>query len=384
MQFEFAIATRIIFGAGQFAKTGQLAADMGKRAFVVAGISGDAPHSLIGHLHSSSITATVWPVSGEPTIASIQQGVMAARQFEADLVIGIGGGSALDSAKAIAVMLTNPGDLSDYLEVVGQGHALAIPSVPVITIPTTAGTGSEVTRNAVIGAPESGVKVSLRSSLMLSRLALVDPELTYSLPPELTASTGLDALTQLIEPFVCNAPNPITDGICREGIKHSAGALLRAYKNGQDGAARQQLSLASLLGGLALANARLGAVHGVAGVLGGMLPIPHGVICARLLPFVMDINIKALMARLPDSVALARYREIASIITGNPRAEPLEGVNWVHDLCQALQIQPLGSFGLERSQFPELMERSFRASSMKGNPLPLMTAELLEILERAL
>jgi alcohol dehydrogenase class IV len=384
MQFEFATATRIIFGAGELAKLARLAAEMGQRAFIVTGISGDTPQFLSGQLHSAAMTASVWPVSGEPTIATIQQGAEAARQFEADLVIGIGGGSALDSAKAIAAMLTNPGELSDYLEVVGQGHALAVPPLPVITIPTTAGTGSEVTRNAVIGVPESGVKVSLRSPLMLPRLALVDPELTYSLPPELTASTGLDALTQLIEPFVCNAPNPITDGLCREGLKLSAGALVRAYKNGQDSQARQELSLASLLGGLALANARLGAVHGVAGALGGMLPIPHGSICARLLPFVMEANIKALTKRLPDSAALRRYREIACIVSGNPRAGPLDGASWVQDLCGELRIQPLGSFGLQRSHFPELVEKSLRASSMKGNPVQLMPEELLEILERAL
>lgn len=384
MQFEFTTATRILFGVGVSSKIGQLAADLGTRASIVAGISGDAVQTLIDTIHSSSVATTVYTIDGEPSVEVIRQGVNDAKQFEANLVIGLGGGSALDSAKAIAAMLTNPGDLTDYLEVVGQGRTLTHPPVPIIAIPTTAGTGAEVTRNAVIGAPEFGVKVSLRSPLMLPRLALVDPELTYNLPPDLTASTGLDALTQLIEPFVCNSPNPITDGICREGMKHSSRALLRAYKDGHDFAARQDLCIASLFGGLALANARLGAVHGIAGVLGGMLSTPHGAICARLLPLVMEINLHALRARIPDSTSLDRYREIARIITGNHRAEAFDGVQWVREQCAELQVQPLGNLGLNRSQFLDVIEKAFRASSMKGNPLPLMPDEILEILERAL
>ena len=363
---------------------GQLATELGTRAFIVAGISGDIVHILGDILRSSSLQITVYPIAGEPTIEVVNKGVEEAKQFDADLVIGFGGGSALDCAKAIAAMLTNSGNLTKYLEVVGQGRSLTIPPLPVITIPTTAGTGSEVTRNAVIGVPENAVKVSLRSPMMLPRLALIDPELTYNLPPDLTASTGLDALTQLIEPFVCNAPTPITDGMCREGMKHSASALLEAYQDGHNTTARQKLCVASLLGGLALANARLGAVHGIAGVLGGMFSIPHGAICARLLPFVMEINIRALRAREQNNNILERFREVSRILTGSDRADARDGVLWVHELCSQLNIQPLGRLGVDQALLSDLIEKSIRSSSMKGNPVTLNNDELLEILERAM
>ena len=259
MQFEFSTANRIIFGAGARLKIGQVAKELGSRALVISGIPGKATQELVEILDCASVGTTIYSINGEPTIETIQQGVIVARQYKVDLVIGMGGGSALDSAKAVAVMLTNPGDLTDYLETIGQGLSLNNPPIPVILIPTTAGTGSEVTRNAVIGAPEFGIKVSLRSPLMLPRLAVIDPELTYTLPAELTASTGMDALTQLIEPFVCNNPNPITDGLCREGISHTARALLRAYRDGHDVEARHDLCIASLLGGIALANRAAGS-----------------------------------------------------------------------------------------------------------------------------
>ena len=232
------------------------------------------------------------------------------------MVIGLGGGSAIDTGKAIAALLTNPGDPLDYLEVIGRGQALQQTPLPYIAIPTTAGTGSEVTRNAVLASHEHHVKVSLRSPLMLPRVAIVDPELTYSLPPAITASTGLDALTQLIEPYTCNSPNPMIDAICREGMQRAARSLKRAYQNGSDAAAREDMSIAALFGGMALANAKLGAVHGFAGPLGGLFPAPHGMICARLLPFVVEANVRALQMREPDSPVLKRYDEVAQLLTG--------------------------------------------------------------------
>jgi alcohol dehydrogenase class IV len=235
-------------------------------------------------------------------------------------VIGLGGGSVLDAAKAIAALMTNGGHPLDYLEVVGRGQALRVPAAAMIAIPTTAGTGTEVTRNAVLGSPEHHVKVSLRSPLMLPRLALVDPELTYDLPPALTASTGLDALTQLLEPFVSHQGNPMTDALCREGLRRAAQALPRVFANGQDRAAREDMALASLFGGLALANAKLGAVHGLAAPIGGMFPAPHGAVCAALLPHVMAINVRALRDRQPDAEALRRYDQAAQLLTGNAAA----------------------------------------------------------------
>jgi alcohol dehydrogenase class IV len=323
-------------------------------------------------------------VRGEPTTVLVREGVELARQQACDVVIGFGGGSCLDAGKAIAILSANEGDVYDYLEVIGKGKALTRPSIPYIAVPTTAGTGTEVSRNAVLGAPEFGVKVSLRSPYMLARLAIVDPTLTYSLPPEITASTGLDALTQLIEPFVCNSPNPMVDAITREGMKRAARSLVRAYQHGDDETARVDMSIAALFSGLALANARLGAVHGFAGVLGGSLNAPHGAVCARLLPEVMSVNVRALSERDPRSETLRRYDEVAQILTGSSAARAADGVRWVTETCDTLKIPRLSAYGLHRDNFPVLIEKSARASSMKGNPIILTPEEMENVLERAL
>ena len=300
------------------------------------------------------------------------------------MIIGLGGGSVLDAGKAIAALVTNPGDVFDYLEVIGKGQPLVNAPLPYIAIPTTAGTGSEVTRNAVIESTEQNVKVSLRSPLMLPQVALVDPELTYHLPPGITASSGLDALTQLIEPFVSVKANPLTDAICREGIHHTARSLRRAHENGADRDARAGMSLASLFGGMALANAALGTVHGFAGPLGGMLHAPHGALCARLLPFVMEANITALETRHPAHPALARYVEIAQILMGNKDATAHDGVKWTSKLVRALNISMLSSYGMSKENFPEAVEKTQKANSFKGNPIALNEEELILILEKAL
>jgi alcohol dehydrogenase class IV len=298
--------------------------------------------------------------------------------------VGFGGGSALDAAKAIAALLANGGDPLDYLEVIGRGKPLTQPSLPCIAIPTTAGTGAEVTRNAVLASVEHRVKVSLRSPHMLPRLALVDPELTYDLPPAVTASTGLDALTQLVEPFVSQRANPLTDALCREGMRRAARSLRRAYERGDDAAAREDMALASLFGGLALANAALGVVHGFAGPIGGMFPAPHGAVCARLLPYVMDANLRALRERSPTHEALNRYEEIAHILTGSAHATAADGVRWVQETGSALDIPPLAAYGMAADDVPVLVEKAAAASSTKGNPISLTPDEMREILARAL
>ena len=267
-------------------------------------------------------------------------------------MIGIGGGSALDAAKAIAALLTNAGDLFDYLEVIGRAQPLVHPAAPCIAIPTTAGTGSEVTRNAVLSSPEHRVKVSLRSAYMLPRVALVDPELTYELPPSVTAATGLDALTQLIEPYVSPRANPVTDGMCVEGIRRAARSLRRAVENGRDTSAREDMALASLFGGLALANAGLGAVHGFAGPMGGMFPAPHGAVCAALLPHVMETNLRALRSRAPSSESLSRYSELGPLLTGRTQATADDAVQWIHELVTALHIPRLKSYGITSADIP--------------------------------
>lgn len=383
MNFEFATATRILFGPGTLAQAAPAAAALGRHVLLVQGGPADLADSLRSDLAAQGVAVTAFPVSSEPTIEKVIAGVAEARQAGCDLVVGLGGGSAIDAAKAIAALSTNAGDPLDYLEVVGRGRPLSHPPLPIIAIPTTAGTGAEVTRNAVLASPEHQVKVSLRSPLMLPRLAIVDPELTYSLPPEITASTGLDALTQVMEPFVSHKANPLTDALCREGLIKAGRSLRRVYENGHDAAAREEMALVSLLGGLALANAALGAVHGFAGPLGGMYPAPHGLICARLLPHVMEANVRAMQERAPQHPALARYDEVARLLTGRPGAKATDGVAWVQALCRDLAIPPLCDYGLAEEVFPEVVMKAQAASSMKGNPISLADQELTQILHLA-
>lgn len=383
MHFEFATATRIIFGAGTLREAGPLAREFGRQALVASGRNLRRADPLLAGLRASEVSAAVFSVPGEPEIATVQQGAALAKREGCELVIGFGGGSALDAAKAIAAMLTNDGDLLDYLEVIGRGQPLTRPGAPFIAIPTTAGTGSEVTRNAVLASPEHRVKVSLRSPLMLAKVALVDPELTCDLPPAITASTGLDALTQLIEPFVCLRANPMTDALCADGIRRVARSLGGAFGDGHDQAARGDMALASLYGGLALANAGLGAVHGFAGPIGGMFPAPHGAVCAALLPHVMATNLSALRQRQPTSAAIARYTEVARLLTGKARARADDGVAWVRQLVGDLRIPSLAAYGLTRDCVSEVVSKAARASSMQSNPIPLTAEELSEALRAA-
>ncbi len=384
MRFEFATATQIIFGPGTLQQVGALATGLGNRALVVTGGSPRFTQPLLDVLTASHIPYSTFEITTEPSVGRVLEGVAQAQEAGCDMIISLGGGSAIDAGKAIAALIANPGDPLDYLEVIGKGQPLRAAPLPFIAIPTTAGTGAEVTRNAVLASPEHRVKVSLRSPLMLPRVALIDPELTRSLPPEVTASTGMDALTQVIEPYVCNAPNPIVDALCREAMARGARALRRAYEQPDDLAAREDMALVSLFGGLALANAKLGAVHGFAGPLGGMYPIPHGVACACLLPYVMEANVRALQARQPEAEALRRYGEIARIVTGRPDATLADAVTWARELAAALHIPRLSAYGVQREHFPEIVEKSARASSMKGNPIALTEDELTAILEQAL
>lgn len=381
--FEFATAARIVFGAGRLADTGAMAKECGRHALVVTGRNGQRAEPLLRSLSTAGLTNTSFPVGGEPTLELVRDGTALAREHGCDLVIGFGGGSVIDAAKAIAALLANGGDPLDYVEVIGNGKPITRPSAPFLAIPTTAGTGAEVTRNAVLGSPEHRVKVSMRSPWMLPRAAIVDPELTGSLPRDVTACTGLDALTQLIEPFVCNKANPMTDAICREGMRRAARSLRRVCESGNDPAAREDMSLASLFGGMALANAGLGAVHGFAAPLGGMFAAPHGAICAALLPHVMDANIRA-ASRAPRTTTLRRYEEVARILTADPRASSQDGIDWVRETCRALRIAPLRAHGVRESDFPALIEKAAAASSMKANPIPLAPDELAEILRAAL
>lgn len=382
MQFECATADRIIFGPGSLEKISSFVEPLDGPALVVAGSSAKRVSPLLRILEELKIQFDIFHVSGEPTTNIALEGANHARKMGARMVFGFGGGSVLDTGKVIAALLTNHGDLFDYLEVIGKGKSIVQPPVPYVAIPTTAGTGAEVTRNAVLLSPEHHVKVSMRSPLMLPSLAVVDPELTYSVPPAVTASTGLDAFTQLLEAFVSRKANPLTDCMCREGIQRASRSLKIVFEDGTNVSAREDMALASLFGGLALANAGLGAVHGFAGPLGGMFEAPHGAVCARLLPFVIETNVRVLEEREPASLSLKRFGELAQLLTGEARAQA--GVQWIKNLCYALNIPPLSEFGLKTGHIPEVVEKSRNSSSMKGNPISLTAEELTEILEQAI
>jgi alcohol dehydrogenase class IV len=375
--FEFVTSKRIIFGNGAISKVREIAPELGRKALIVCGSGSVSIDLLTEFLEAGQVAWEIYRVTHEPDIPTIEAGLVQAKTAECQFVIGIGGGSILDSAKAISALMTNSGSLMDYLEVIGGGQKVSHQSAPIIALPTTAGTGSEVTRNAVIASPEHQVKVSMRSPLMIPSVAIVDPELTYSMPPAVTASTGMDALTQVIEAYVSNKANPMTDAIAREGIERGARSLLDAYQDGSNAAAREDMALTSLFGGLVLANAGLGAVHGFAGPIGGMFNAPHGVICACLLPYVMKYNAQVVQ-HLPEMAHVStRFRDVAQWVTGNPDADIQDGVKWIEALAHDLQIPGLHVIGIEKSDFPQIIEKSKVSSSMQKNPVRL-DEEILE------
>jgi alcohol dehydrogenase class IV len=384
VQFDFATASRIVFGPGTAKEMVPAAASFGRRALFVMGKSSERALTWIEKLRADGFRVAEFHMAGEPTVETVLTGMEEARSEACEVIIGMGGGSVIDAGKAVATLVANPGPVYDYLEVVGKGRPLVHQALPFVAVPTTAGTGSEVTRNAVLGVTEKRVKVSLRGSQMLPKVAIVDPELTCSLPPEVTATSGMDALTQLIEPFLSAGANAITDAICRDGIGRVRRSLKAAFNNGEDRRAREDMSLAALFGGMALANARLGAVHGFAGPIGGMYPVGHGAVCARLLPVVMEANLAALRERTPQAPILVRFKELAAILTGNPGAAAEEGIEWLYELREALQIRPLAAYGVRQEDMAEIITRARQANSMKGNSVALNEAELEGIVESAL
>ncbi len=384
-EFEFATAARIIFGDGSAAQLPQLAHELGSHALLVTDSFQPEPVTrLIDALRDSGLKLTRFPISGEPSVEVIDEAKAVATAADCDLVISIGGGSVIDSGKAGAALIPNEGALLDYLEVIGAGKKLSADPLPFIALPTTAGTGAEVSKNAVLGSKAQRVKVSLRDNRMLADVALVDPLLTHSVPPAVTASTGMDALTQVLEPFVSHLATPLTDGMCSEGLRRAGRSLRRVYQQLHDAPARRDMALVSLLGGLALANAKLGAVHGFAGVLGGMYGAPHGAICAALLPPVMAANIKALVEREPENPSLQRYEYAAQFLLCDSSATAQDAMDWIGATSQQFGIPGLGAYGLRAEDFDEIVAKSSVSSSMKGNPIELSAAELKAILIAAL
>jgi alcohol dehydrogenase class IV len=394
--FEFATAGRIMAGAGRAAELPGVLAGLGSRVLVCTGAN---PGRHAGLLAGLGPPSAVFAVPGEPTADLARAGVAAAREHGADVIAAIGGGSVIDTAKAVAMLLANGGDPLDYLESAGSGRAITRPSVPCVAVPTTAGTGAEVTANAVLAVPEHRLKASLRSPLMIPRVALVDPLLSASCPPPVTAASGLDALTQCLEPFVSVRATPLTDGLAREGLRRAGLGLRAAYADGADLAARADMAICALLGGMALANARLGAVHGLAGVIGGTADVPHGFACAALLAPVIEANVRALRSGRAGSAGrgravldrsvlsravLDRYGEAAGLLTGQPGASAEDGVAWIRQTLDLLAVPGLAAFGLRAGQAAAIAAQALTSSSMQGNPVPLSQDELEAIIGQAL
>ncbi len=384
--FEFATAGRIIFGCGKVKELPELLKPFGKKVLLVTGAHPERHEKLKRAIEEAGLGVELQSVRKEPTVERVNEIAEYIQRRQCDAVVGIGGGSVLDAGKAAAALANNPGELMDYLEGVGRGKVLPCPSLPYIAVPTTAGTGSEVTKNAVIGVPEASVKVSFRSAYLLPKIALVDPELTLESPSEVAVNCAFDALCHLLEAYLSLKATPMTDAVCREGLSRLGGGVLMAYwMKPEHLASRVQVSLASLLGGLALANGGLGAVHGFAGVLGGMIGAPHGAICAALLAPVLKMNYS--VARENPSKEsqrlLGRISEVSLMLSQNVEAKPEDGIEIIEKLAQAQNVAGLGKLGLKKEHFPTVVEKASKASSMKGNPFVLGAEKLTQILKEA-
>jgi len=375
--FAITAPGRILFGRGEAARAVGLIAAFGLRGVVVHGAQPARAVWLIDGLRAAGADVLALPCPGEPTLAVLEAALDATRGQGAQWVVSLGGGAAIDLGKALAGLAPGATPPMDHLEVVGRGLPLSAPPLPFIAIPTTSGTGAEATKNAVIGLPDHGRKVSLRDDWMLARLAIVDPALTDGCPRGITLASGLDALTQVIEPFVCSRATPFTDALTRPAIPRGLRALMRLMQ-GEDARARDDLAWVSLCGGLALANSGLGAVHGLAGVIGGMIPAAHGAICGALLGPVLAIN----RHRAPAD-RRARLDEVcgglAAAFAATPDTAPAALGRW----AAAAGLPTLAGLGLDPADHPVVAAAAATSSSMKANPAALSTADLVEVLRRA-
>lgn len=384
VRFDLAVPVDIRFGAGRVSEVPEVFARLGaSRVLVVTGRTTSRADTLRSELRETGISSIVFGVATEPSIERVRAAVSLVAESGCDAVLGFGGGSALDVAKAVAVLALSGTDPTDHLEVIGAGHPIERPGLPCVAVPTTAGTGSEVTRNSVLSG--GGVKASLRSPLILPKVALVDPELLVGVPKPTIAASGMDALSQLIEPLLSKRANPFSDALARDGIRRSARSLRRGYEEGmEESGVREDLALASLFSGMCLANSGLGAVHGLAAAAGARLSAPHGAVCAAVLAAVMDVNLRALRERAREDPALPRMTEVATLLTGLPEATPEDAIAWLQELTTALSIPGLASYGLNQDEIAPMVAAAQKASSMRGNPIELRDEEVTEIITRSL
>ncbi|MGR5141234.1 iron-containing alcohol dehydrogenase [Photobacterium sp. DNB23_23_1] len=378
--FQFMTATRIIFGEGALNNSLSTLNQFGYSVLLVTGRDSVRAESLISYFKQQGMRYQQVAVHGEPLIAMVEEMAAMGRKFRPDMVLAIGGGSVLDAGKALAALIPNQGSVYDYVEVVGRNVPLQAKPIPFIAVPTTAGTGSEVSKNAVLRSAQENVKVGLRSADMLPDLAIVDPTLTYGMDPIMSGCCGMDAFTHLMESYVCGDPNPLTDMVCEEGLRRLSGAILAACED-DDPRARSDMAFAAMLGGMALANAKLGAAHGLASSLGGRLQAPHGLITAQLAPYVMQENVLAAREAGRADV-LNRYRQLACILTGRMNAEIIDGINWTRRTLKRLNLPSVVDYGFCNVMFDEVAEDALLSNSIKGNPLPLNKERLLSILNQ--
>jgi alcohol dehydrogenase class IV len=384
VRFDLNLPGDIRFGAGRVSEVPGALADLGaNRVLVITGRTTSRADGIRAALNAADMSSMVLGVATEPSIERVRAAVDLALETGCDAVLGFGGGSALDVAKAVAVLARSGTDPMDHLEVIGAGRPIERPGLPCVAVPTTAGTGSEVTRNSVLSG--GGVKASLRSPLMLPKLAVVDPDLLVGVPKPTIAASGMDALSQLIEPLLSQRAHPFTDALARDGIRRSARSLRRAYQEGmEDPGVREDLAIASLFSGMCLANSGLGAVHGLAAAAGARLSAPHGAVCAAVLTAATDVNLRALRERAPNHFALQRIAEVASLLTGRPEASPEDAIAWLAELTAAMSIPGLASYGLNQDAIATVVTAAQRASSMRGNPIELSDQEVTEIVTRSL
>lgn len=381
---------RIEFGAGRFAQLPIIAGHYGQRLLIMTGkrsFTETAHWELLQHaLAAAGLSYDLVRIAGEPSPEEIDTIVRERRPGEYDLVVGIGGGSVVDAAKAVAGLLRPGNTVMDHLEGVGPELPYRGPATPFIAVPTTAGTGSEATKNAVLTRQgPDGFKKSFRDDALMAEYAIVDPHLLAGCPPSLIAANGMDALTQLLESYVSIRANPLTDALALKGIAAVRDGLIDWYAGGEGAAAgRAQMALAALFSGICLAQAGLGSVHGLAQPLGSFFPIPHGVVCGTLLAAAVRVNVEAMESRAPAHPALGRYAEVARLLGADPRIDGAAARAWLiaelDDWTRRLALPPLAGLGVAQVDLARIVANS-RGSSMKTNPIELDDAEVERILQ---